>query len=434
MDKSTAYQQTVAKARSALHRGETALAFQLAQQAAEWMPDREDAWLILAALVEPEISLEYIQKALEANPASVRARRGVEWARKRLEKSSQADKDASQEPVRVLRNNVFDQGSKITPIPGGAISGKKAARRPRRRRRNKYLAPILLALSGCVILGFAAWSAATSPVLASLLRVSAPPQPQQTGFKPFAKVVIPKPISAPDEPELIVLATPTLTGIDAAESVTETASAVDLEGELPLQVQVVPTVSSESYGEIATPTSEYLSLPAIQTETPVITSTPTGPTETPGVMVAQIVPDTPTSEYVPPAEPAPAPVKPAQASSGGGGHWIDVDLSQQRLYAYEGDTIVNSFLVSTGTWQTPTVTGKYKVWIKLRYSDMTGPGYYLPDVPYVMYFYGDYGIHGTYWHNNFGTPMSHGCVNLSISDAAWIYDFSAVGTTVNVHY
>jgi hypothetical protein len=116
------------------------------------MPDREDAWLILAALVEPEISLEYIQKALEANPASVRARRGVEWARKRLEKSSQAEKDASQESVRVLRDNVFDQGSKNTPIPGGAISGKKAARRPRRRRISTS-APILLALSGCVILG-----------------------------------------------------------------------------------------------------------------------------------------------------------------------------------------------------------------------------------------------------------------------------------------
>ncbi|MCJ7432310.1 MAG: L,D-transpeptidase, partial [Anaerolineales bacterium] len=77
---------------------------------------------------------------------------------------------------------------------------------------------------------------------------------------------------------------------------------------------------------------------------------------------------------------------------------------------------------------------KYKVWIKLRSSDMSGPGYYLPDVPYIMYFYGDYGLHGTYWHNNFGTPMSHGCVNLSISDAAWIYDFSREGTVVNVHY
>ncbi len=111
-----------------------------------------------------------------------------------------------------------------------------------------------------------------------------------------------------------------------------------------------------------------------------------------------------------------------------------LNLSQQMLYAYAGDTVVNSFLVSTGTWLTPTVTGKYRVWVKLLASDMSGADYYLPGVPYVMYFYKDYGIHGTYWHNNFGTPMSHGCVNLSIPDAEWVYNFSTVGTVVNVHY
>jgi lipoprotein-anchoring transpeptidase ErfK/SrfK len=141
--------------------------------------------------------------------------------------------------------------------------------------------------------------------------------------------------------------------------------------------------------------------------------------------------DTPTSEYVAPTV---APYSPPPVAANDGAHWIDVDLSQQRVYAYSGDTLVNSFVVSTGTWQTPTVTGKYKVWIKLRSSDMSGPGYYLPDVPYVMYFYKGYGIHGTYWHNNFGTPMSHGCVNLTIPDAEWLYNFSAVGTVVNVHY
>jgi lipoprotein-anchoring transpeptidase ErfK/SrfK len=404
----------------------------LAQQAAEWMPDREDAWLILAALVEPQSSMEYIQKALDANPTSVRARRGMDWARKRME-AGQPVSDTRPEPVHSLRDNVFDQESAIPHMPW-ASSGRSPARRPRRRRGPKYLAPILLALSGCVIFGFAAWSAVTSPVLASLLRINASPQSEQTGAPSFAKVVIPKPVSALDEPEVIILATPTQMSLEAAAGVTEPTAAGELNTDLSPQMQVVPTISAEPSGDLVSPTPNSLSLPADQNEPPIDTPTPAGPTETPGAMVAQIVPDTPTPEYVPPTESAPAPVKPAQASSGGGGHWIDVDLSQQRLYAYEGDTIVNSFLVSTGTWQTPTVTGKYKVWIKLRYSDMTGPGYYLPDVPYVMYFYGDYGLHGTYWHNNFGTPMSHGCVNLSIPDAAWIYDFSAVGTTVNVHY
>ena len=51
-----------------------------------------------------------------------------------------------------------------------------------------------------------------------------------------------------------------------------------------------------------------------------------------------------------------------------------------------------------------------------------------------MYFYGGYGLHGTYWHNNFGTPMSHGCVNLSQGDAAWLYNWAPVGTKVVTHY
>ena len=63
-----------------------------------------------------------------------------------------------------------------------------------------------------------------------------------------------------------------------------------------------------------------------------------------------------------------------------------------------------------------------------------GYDYYLPNVPYVQYFYRDYAIHGTYWHNNFGTPMSHGCVNLTIPDSQWIFNWASNGTVVNVHY
>jgi lipoprotein-anchoring transpeptidase ErfK/SrfK len=104
------------------------------------------------------------------------------------------------------------------------------------------------------------------------------------------------------------------------------------------------------------------------------------------------------------------------------------------VYAYEGDVVVNSFVVSTGTWATPTVTGQYKIYVKYRSAKMSGPGYYLPNVPYIMYFYKGYGLHGTYWHNNFGTPMSHGCVNLRTEDAGWLFNWASVGTIVNVHY
>jgi lipoprotein-anchoring transpeptidase ErfK/SrfK len=120
--------------------------------------------------------------------------------------------------------------------------------------------------------------------------------------------------------------------------------------------------------------------------------------------------------------------------SSGGVRWIDVDLSEQRLYAYEGNTLVASFLVSTGVPAYPTVVGKFHIYIKLESTLMTGPGYYLPNVPYTMYFYKGYGIHGTYWHNNFGQPMSHGCVNMYTPDAKWLFYWAPLGTLVNIHY
>ena len=114
--------------------------------------------------------------------------------------------------------------------------------------------------------------------------------------------------------------------------------------------------------------------------------------------------------------------------------WIDLNLSTQILTAYEGNEAIKSFVISSGRAGTPTVVGEYPIWIKVRIQDMSGPGYYLTDVPYVMYFFEDYGIHGTYWHNNFGTPMSAGCVNMTIDDSFWMFQFASVGTIVNVHY
>jgi lipoprotein-anchoring transpeptidase ErfK/SrfK len=113
--------------------------------------------------------------------------------------------------------------------------------------------------------------------------------------------------------------------------------------------------------------------------------------------------------------------------------WIEVDLSSQTSHAYIGKTWIRSFIVSTGTWQHPTVTGVYRIYVKYRSANMSGPDYFLPNVPYVMYFYKGYGLHGTYWHQNFGFPMSHGCVNYTITDAAWLFDFASVGTVVYIH-
>lgn len=118
---------------------------------------------------------------------------------------------------------------------------------------------------------------------------------------------------------------------------------------------------------------------------------------------------------------------------------IAIDLSSQHLYAYEGDQVVMDFPVSTGKWS-PTPTGDFSIWVKLRYTKMEGgvgaAYYYLPNVPYTMFFHGEnaskstgYAIHGAYWHNNFGHPMSHGCVNMKIEDAGKIFAWADPATT-----
>ena len=127
----------------------------------------------------------------------------------------------------------------------------------------------------------------------------------------------------------------------------------------------------------------------------------------------------------------PAPTPPTIFS----GRQVVVDLTKQRVYAYENGNLLRDVVVSTGLPATPTVTGHYKVYRKYTAQTMSGPGYYLPGVPYVMYFYQGYALHGTYWHNNFGQPMSHGCVNLPTPEAEWFFtNFVDVGTSVYVTY
>lgn len=139
----------------------------------------------------------------------------------------------------------------------------------------------------------------------------------------------------------------------------------------------------------------------------------------------------------PAAAPAPAPAAPAPVAANagaGGARWIDINLSNQSLTAFEGNTAVFNTLVSTGS-TFPTPVGTYKILYRVPSQRMTGPGYDLPNVPWVMYFTNrGHAIHGAYWHNNFGQPMSHGCVNMRPSEAEWLYNFTPNGATVVVHW
>jgi lipoprotein-anchoring transpeptidase ErfK/SrfK len=114
--------------------------------------------------------------------------------------------------------------------------------------------------------------------------------------------------------------------------------------------------------------------------------------------------------------------------------WIEVNLTAQTLSVYRGGQIINTFLISSGTDWFKTVTGSYKIYAKYSQYTMRGPDYDLPDVPYSMFFYKGYSIHGTYWHHNFGTPMSRGCINMKTEEAAWVFENAPVGTYVFIHY
>ncbi|KAA3644974.1 MAG: hypothetical protein DWQ07_16365 [Chloroflexi bacterium] len=169
------------------------------------------------------------------------------------------------------------------------------------------------------------------------------------------------------------------------------------------------------------PTATFTAIPtSTETPTPTITATPTNtlpPTETPEPTF------TPTATYIVP----PVPVGKKEP-------WIDIDLTNQILYAYRGNELERHFIVSTGAWVTPTKPGQFRIYIKYESAAMWGADYFLPSVPYIMYYDGDYGIHGAYWHEDFGTPVSHGCINMGPDEAEWLFHFADIGTWVNIHY
>jgi lipoprotein-anchoring transpeptidase ErfK/SrfK len=368
-------QKAIQNAREALRAGNRGAARRWAEQAAQLAPQLEDPWLILASVASPRASVAFIEKALQINPESPRARKGMQWALKRLQEvpSEQKKLDETTKQIKAVKRSA-----------------------PAKKSRRGMVYPILLLALGCVVLLVAAWTATTSPVLASILAgVTQPVEVEHP--KVWAQIEIAKPAQASDPAPVLVDAEPTLPA---------------------------PTPTSQ-------PTLEPTAAPAVSTSepdpiTPEETSTPAGS------LVMDIVENTPEPTAGP--TDANAPAKPESPPVGNGVRWIEVNLTEQRVYAWEGDVLLNSFLVSTGTWATPTVTGTFSIWHKTPLQAMSGPGYYLPNVPYVMYFYKDYGFHGTYWHNNFGTPMSHGCVNLTIPDSEWLYNWASYGTTVKVHY
>lgn len=142
-----------------------------------------------------------------------------------------------------------------------------------------------------------------------------------------------------------------------------------------------------------------------------------------------IAPDEAAGESLP-AEPAPVVFAPGPE---GAERWIEIDISDQSLTAWQGDVAVFRTTVSTGKPNYETLPGTFHVYRMYEETRMRGEDYDTPDVPWTMYYYGGFAIHGAYWHNNFGTPVSHGCTNMKVPEAKALFAWSEVGTRVVVN-
>ena len=123
-----------------------------------------------------------------------------------------------------------------------------------------------------------------------------------------------------------------------------------------------------------------------------------------------------------------------------GEKWVDLNLSNKTVTAYEGATVVHGPVsIVDGAAETPTVTGTYKVYLQyesqtMRGENADGSPYVAENVPWVSYFYSGYAFHGAGWRSSFGYSGSHGCVNMPVSEAQWIYNWVDTNTVVQSHY
>jgi hypothetical protein len=129
--------------------------------------------------------------------------------------------------------------------------------------------------------------------------------------------------------------------------------------------------------------------------------------------------------------------KPVPPQGVAGGRWIEVNLFEQTVTVYDNNRLIFATLASTGIDRFWTRPGIFQIHKKLDTETMSNSipddFYYLEDVPWTMYFDEERAFHGAYWHNWFGYPQSHGCVNLSIGDSHWLYDWAEIGDPVYVH-
>jgi len=368
-------------------------------------PQDHQAWLWLAGVVvKPEESIEHLERVLELSPNDPHALEGIQWARKKL---------GSQPSTGTL-----DVAISPSEQPNMVRSRNSSIDGPTTPANIKGLPLMWIALVLCGVL---------------LLLVSTAVLCISIGFPQsllqYVQGIMPEPVQ---------------TSIAIAETNTSNASPT-------FTIMPAPVITSKA-------TIRLTAVPIATVEfRPPTRSLLTGQFITIATSPAVILPSpTPhTTEllsFLPSWHPAISPMaalrrsswqrpaalwekgpKKTQPRASIEGKRIEIDIGEQTLRAFEGDNLVMEFIVSTGPKNAPTVQGKFYILSKYRAIDMSGPGYYVPAVPYTMFFHDGYAIHGAYWHDKFGQPTGHGCVNMKTEDAKHLFEWSEPRLVQNTH-
>jgi LysM repeat protein len=392
-------QQAVQNAREALRAGDRKTTRHWAELAASLAPDTEEPWLLLAAVASPQASLGYLKRALQVNPNSPRARKGMEWAMKRL-RSAPVDQT---QPTRV---------------------SKPRTTSPPKKRSRFY--PVLLVILVGMVIGAAAWTVTFPPALTGIIDGVVPVATSQPNS--FSQADIAKPTYTP---------TPTLTP-SPTPTFTPTPLATDTPVPQPIWTSVPNQAASNPVSEATTSGGTYVvqrgdTLNQIARRFGVSVQALASANNI-SIMATiyagqQLV--IPGSDYVPSAPP------PAS-----GGKRILVDISEQHLYAYQGDTLVYSFVASTGM-NNATRAGSFSVLDKIPNAYGATWDLWMPNWLGIYYAGSlENGIHAlpilsngaTLWAGYLGTPISYGCVVLGTHEAQLLYNWAEIGTPVDIQW
>ena len=398
-------------------------------------------WMAFVAS-SPQKSVALLERVLELEPDNERAKAGISWAQQRvaaessepeteadgeieLSETSETEEDDPETPDEFIREQIFASDEAQKRAQKGAL-----AHRARRTIDPLLAIPIIIGATALLVVGIWALVFVPPETLAAWLPVATETNQVEPATEYYTETDVAEIEEATEtvakhyasQEDTITLKKESSLQIDTLTEEAATSNEAELD--------TVSTIEEDTPGHVDRPAEETSTPDFAVPDTPTIASdainiapvlAPQAPVSSVNIDLIGPVEDTligprlfvPVDESLLVHQPATPDEK-----------WIEVDVTEQRVTAWEGNVPVMSFLTSTGLANTPTVIGEYNIYWKLESTVMAGPGYYLPDVPYTMYFYGGYALHGAYWHDNFGQPMSHGCVNLSIDNSKELFEWA----------